>query len=92
MYIYSNPWNHISNIYPRTGKVNQFQKLSRIFIEYILRPLQDRTSKIERVIPRERHVDSALKSGQIEFLVPKDAQCSETYAKTIFLYFYNFFV
>ena len=29
---------------------------------------------------------SSLKSGEIEFLVPKDVQCSETYGKTIFLF------
>ena len=28
-----------------------------------------------------------LISGQIEFLLPKDAQCSETVLKTIFLFF-----
>ena len=33
-----------------------------------------------------------LKSGQIEFLVPKDLQFSETYAKPIFRFSFNFFV
>ena len=34
----------------------------------------------------------SLKSGQIRFLVTKDAKCSEIYAKTIFRYFLNIFV
>ena len=33
----------------------------------------------------ERHANPhPLRSGQIKFLVTKNAQCSETYAKTIF--------
>ena len=38
------------------------------------------------VIPREPHADPTplLKSGHIEFFVPKDAQCPETYTKNKF--------
>ena len=46
-----------------------------------------------RVFPRERHADlSPSRSGQIEILVPKDVQCSETYAKIIFRFFLNVFI
>ena len=50
---------------------------------------------------RERHADNQppqpyrLKIGQIEFFVPEDAQCSDTYVKTIFrlslIFLFNFF-
>ena len=40
---------------------------------------------VKWVIPRKRHADPSLKTGQIEFLVPKDALCSEKYAKMSFL-------
>ena len=47
-----------------------------------------------RAFPRERLVDPLefsldLKSGQIEYLVPKKAEYSETYEKTIFRFIRN---
>ena len=38
----------------------------------------------QRVLPGERHDDPPSNSGRMEFLVPKDAQCSETCANTNF--------
>ena len=56
-------------------------------------------NKNPRVIPRERHAGppfppppppplGLIKSKkELEFLVPKDSQCSETYAETLFKIF-----
>ena len=43
--------------------------------------------------PGERHADPPLhvRSGQIEFLVPKDALCPETYANMVFRFIFPFF-
>ena len=41
-------------------------------------------------VMQTQHPPPPLKSGQFEFLVPKDAQCSETYTKTIYQFFRKF--
>ena len=65
------------NIYFNFGAKSCFFLLATIRSKWVS---EDPEKKIAFL--RDRHADK--KSGQIEFLVPKDVQCSQTYAKTIF--------
>ena len=80
---------------PSSMPLQMYEYHNRLFMGAIIKKYPGKRRCIaHKIIPRPSHLSASGLSwlttcSQIQFLVPKDAQCSETFAKRIFRFFLN---